>query len=687
LSDDVPSAIVHAEDPSGNGRLDSWKEIGAYLKRDVTTVRRWEKREGLPVHRHVHDRRDSVYAYRVEIDRWWQERRNHIADKIELEAPINGRGRERIAWSLAALFLIATLASTAAAVAAVYFARASHDAAELRFSIGPPDQASFGTVSLSPDGRQLAFTAATRDGPPRLWVRPLRSLTPQLLPGTEDAAFPFWSPDGSSIGFFAQGRLKRIDVAGGTPQVVCDAPAGRGGTWNRRGVIVFSPSRESGLSRVAASGGSPTPVTTVDPPGERGHLWPEFLPDGIHFLYLADSSRPEYHNLFVGALDTKERTRLFPLASNATYTRGGYLLFARDRQLIAQPFDARRLAPSGGAVTIADQVRQAWDLDHKMDASVSDNGVLIYRSERAAASRIVWRDRADRQSVFVDSAAEYFEPTLSPDETRIAVDVFDPRPSPRFGFNVARVTSDIWILDTASGAASRFTFDPAADFDPVWSPSGDRLAFSSNRRGALDLYVKRASGTGDDELLFGSPEAKHAQAWSPDGRFLVYVTHDPKTREDLWLLPMVGDRIPAPLLRTEFNEEQASISPDGRWFAYTSDESGRDEVYVQAFPSPSGKWQISTGGGGDARWSADGNELFYIAWDRRLMAVPVKRGATFEAGPTRPLFDTGMQPYWGAGRNHYDVSRDGKRFLITNPVDDDRFLPFTVIVNWMAGLK
>lgn len=684
MSNTAPEAMVRSEDTSGNGRLDSWKEIGAYLKRDVTTVRRWEKREGLPVHRHLHDRRDSVYAYRIELDRWWQDRRTHLSDKTSGDPVASGRGRERLAWSVAAALLVAVLASIAVLVLE-YFTTPARDDVELRFSIPPPDDTSFGTVILSPDGRQLAFTAATRDGPSRVWVRPLRSLIPQALPGTEGAAFPFWSPDGQSIGFFAHGSLRRISVSGGMPEIVCAAADGRGGTWNAKGVIVFSPSRESGLSEVPASGGSASPVTSVAQ-GERGHLWPQFLPDGKHFLYLADSARPDHHNLFVGALGTPERKRLLPLASNATYTPRGYLLFARDRRLVAQPFDANRLELTGDPVTLAEEVRQAWDGDHLTDFSVADTGVLIYRSMRVAATQLLWRDRAERHSAFVTTPAEYYEPTLSPDQNRVAVDVFDPQPSPRFGFNVARVTSDIWILDASSGGASRFTFHPGADFDPVWSPDGHRIVFSSNRRGTLDLYQKRASGDATEELLLESPLAKHAQAWSPDGRFLVYATLEPATKWDLWLLPMVGDRTPVPLLRTEFNEQQVSISPDGRWFAYTSNESGRDEVYVQPFPPAGAKWQISTGGGGDARWQADGKELFYIAADRRLMAVALKGGARFESGVARPLFDTGMTPHWGTARNHYDVSRDGKRFLFMTPVDDDRSSPFTVVVNWKHAM-
>ena len=692
MTEHVPRSSEPAQAPLANDRLDSWKEIGAYLKRDVTTVRRWEKREGLPVHRHLHDRRESVYAYRHEVDRWWDERRNHLADKMPGEIPVEpaveARAGNRLAWALAAVFLGTTLLVTGALVVQ-YLRDGPAEGAQIRFLELPPAGTIFGTVALSPDGRHVAFTAATRDGKPMLWVRALHSGTAVTLPGTEDASFPFWSPDGQSIGFFAPGSLKKTSVAGGTPQIICDAPGGRGGAWNANGTILFSPSRESGLSRVPDSGGSPVPVTTVDRPRERGHLWPHFLPDGNHFLYLADSSEAEHHNLFVDALGAPNRKRLFPLVSDAMYTPEGYLLFAAlDGKLVAQPFDTKRFEPTGEPVSIAAEVLQPWNVDHKTDFSVSTNGILMFRGLRGLDTRLIWRDRAGGQSVLVEPPTHYTEPTLSPDQKRVALAVFDPRPSPQFGIGATKVTSDIWIIDAESGAGSRFTFDPAADFAPVWSPDGTRIVFSSNRSGEVGLYQKQVDGAGGEELLFGTPGRKHAQAWSPDGRFLVYGTYDPKTRVDLWLLPMTtsGDRTPVPLLRTEFSEEQATISPDGRWMAYTSNESGRSEVYVQSFPSPGGKWQISTTGGGDARWRADGRELYYVGEDRRLMAVAVRSGGTFERGVVTPLFDTGMQPHWAAARNHYDVSRDGQRLLFMSPVVDDRSSPFTVIVNWAAEL-
>jgi Tol biopolymer transport system component len=675
-----------------NGRLDSWKEIGAYLKRDVTTVRRWEKREGLPVHRHLHDRRESVYAYPHELDRWWDERRNHLVEKTATEVPVEPsveiRRGSRTAWVLAAALVGTTLVMTGGLVA-LLLRDNPRESAQQRFSELPPDGTFFGSVALSPDGRRIAFTATGSDGQSMLWVRALDS-SAVMIAGTEGASFPFWSPGGQSIGFFANGSLKRAKVAGGTPQIVCEALDGRGGTWNANGTILFSPSRESGLVRVPDGGGSPTPVTTVDRPNERGHLWPQFLPDGNHFLYLADSRLPEHHNLFVGSLGAAENPkRLFHIVSEVRYTPEGYLIFAAiDGKLMARAFDATRLETAGEPFAIAAEVLQPWDHDHKADFSVSENGLLTFRGLRGLDTRLVWRDATRMQSALLETPTQYSEPSISPDQKRVAVSVFAPRPSPQFGIGATKVTSDIWIVDAESGAHTKFTFDPAAEFAPVWSPDGTRMVFSSNGGGDVHLYQKRTDGSGDEERLpIAAAGWKAAQAWSPDGHDLVFATSSPETRTDLWRLPMTtsGDRTPVLLLGTRFSEEQATISPDGRWMAYTSDESGRSEVFVRRFPSGDGKWQISTDGGGDARWRADGRELYYVADDRRLMAVSVKTGATFDRGAVTPLFDTGMRPHWAAARNHYDVSRGGQ-FLVMSPVVDERAVPFTIVVNWAAHL-
>jgi Tol biopolymer transport system component len=676
---DPPQAKVASD------RLDSWKEIAAYLKRDVTTVRRWEKREGLPVHRHRHEQRESVYAFANELDSWWESRRGNLANGngSVADAPLNGADAGP-APRRAAFFVVAAV-GVAAGVALTFGALrmwpSSVDDSEYRFTVFPPEQTSFGSVSLSPNGRYIAFTASPVDGPSMLFLRSLDAVTSKPIPGTEGAAFPFWSPSSDEIGFFAGGQLRAIGLSAATHRVVCSAPNGRGGTWNKQGQIVFTPHREGPLARVPDAGGDAVPVSVLAT-GERGHLWPEFLPDGDHFLYLADSAEPQHHHLYIGSITSSDRKHLFPLVSSAAYARG-QLFFARDRQLLTAPFDARRLRVTGEPIVVGDDVLQQWDHDHKTDFSVSEAGPVVFRSLSGPDTKLVWRDRAERHSqVITPSAAQHFEPTLSPDQKRIAVDVFEPRSSKPHTFGLAALTSDIWIMEDEGGAASRLTFDPAADLQPVWSPDGTRIAFSSNRRGPLDLYLRRIDGAAGDELLYASAENKHALAWSPDGRWLVYGSYDPKTHGDLWLLPIDGQRLPVPLLRGEASEEQTQISPDGRWFAYTSNESGRDEIYVQSFPTPAGKWQVSVAGGGDPRWRHDGKELFFIGDDRRLMAANVTAGEAFKSSVPVPIFDTGMKPQWGAARNLYDVSPDGQRFLFMTPVADDRLSPFIILLNW-----
>lgn len=678
---------------SPNDRLDSWKEIAAYLKRDVTTVRRWEKREGLPVHRHVHERRDSVYAYTSEIEEWWQGRRNHLAENgADVHPPAPAQSlwtRGRLAWAVAAILMALSIAL--AGFLAVRAGRTTDANNEVRFALHPPPDTSFGSVALSPDGRQIAFTAVpdvTAQGKTLLWVRPVGALDARSLPDTEDATFPFWSPASDALGFFAGGKLWTIDLAGGAARPVADAPSGRGGTWNRDGIILFARDRDSALFRVPATGGSPTAVTGVERPNERGHTWPEFLPDGHHFLYLADSNFPEHHNLFVGSLDSTDRKLLIPRASsNATYTADGYLFFAHDRALMAQRFDTESLSLTGEPVTVVDRVNEQMGFDHKKDFSVSQNGVAVYREMQSPASRLVWRDRVHPLSPMLDTPAEYYSPTFAPDDTRVALSLFDPKPSKRFGYGLANVRGDVWIADRSTGALSQFTADPAAEWGPVWSPDGRTIVFSSDRNGTLGLVRKDAFDAGAAEVpletIGGNPVA---QSWSPDGKFILYAAFDQKTRADLWLLPMSGDRTPVPLVQTEFGEEQSQISPDGRWFAYTSHESGQPEVYVQSFPKPAHRWRVSTHGGADARWRRDGKELFYISNDRQLMAVSVRLGVMFEHGPAVALFDAGVQPFWYEARNLYDVSRDG-RFLFMAPIEDDRSSPFTVIVHWNALKK
>ena len=672
---------------SADERLDSWKEIAAYLKRDVTTVRRWEKREGLPVHRHLHEHRDSVYAYTAEIDRWADGRCNHLTANGDSEGD-GHHWRPSIAaipWILAAVFLLTTLLLAALLIARQVDAP-TRRSETLRFPLFAPKDTNFGSVSLSPDGRVLAFTAIptrSASAKPLLWVRSLDSITARALPDTEHATLPFWSPDGAQLGFFASGKLWVTNIAGGSPRSIADARSGRGGTWNRDGVILFSPHRDGEILRVHASGGPVTPVTTIARPNERGHLWPEFLPDGTRFLFFADSNRPEHHNVFVARLGNADRHVVINRASsNAAYGDNDLLFFAVDRRLVAQRFDPRTATLTGEPVTIADRVNEQLDFDHKLDLAVAPTGVLAYRTMQSPASQLVWRDRLGPSRALLGAPAEYTEPALSPDETQVAVALFDPQPSKRFGYGLAAVRSDIWMFDATTASGVQLTTDPGADWGPVWSPDGDTIVFSSNRRGNLELFTKEIANPASIEVpLVTKGRNPVAQSWSPDGKVLLYSAFDDVTRGDLWLLPMTGDRTPVPLVRTPSVEEQGQISPDGRWFSYTSDESGTSEVYVQSFPQPHTRWKVSTGGGGDSRWRRDGKELFYVSHDRQLMAVPINTRLTFEHGAPVALFDVGVPPSWYEARNLYDVTRDG-RFLFMQAIEDDRSMPFTIVLQW-----
>jgi Tol biopolymer transport system component len=596
------------------------------------------------------------------------------------QARVSGqtRGYERfsqgLGWIVAAVFLLAAIALF------VYLRPAPAEVKAVRFAVSPPEKAtSVQAPTISPDGRRLAFTA-TVEGKKLLWVRPLDSLAAQPLPGTEGASFPFWSPTGEFIGFFAQGKLKRIALSGGPTTTLCDAPVGVGGAWNRDGVILFSPLLATGVHRVPAAGGSVAVVTTSDQL-RNSHRWPSFLPDERHFLYsVGFSSQLEAMGIYLASLDGQESTRLVSADSSAVYAaseRGGYLLFVREGTLLAQPFDAAEGRLSGEPVRLADQVRGNINRSERARAfSVSENGVLVYHAgERGERFQLGWFDRAGKSLGMIGSAGGYITgASLSPDEKRVAMARED----------LQTRTDDIWLLDLARGADSRFTFDPATDHAPVWAPDGSRIVWNSNREGLANLYQKASSGAGQDELLLKADNWKWANDWSRDGRFIVYGENNPKTKGDLWILPVDGERKPFPYRQTPFDERNARFSPDSKWIAYSSDESGGSEVYVQDFPTAGGKWRISTRGGDNPNWRRDGKEIFYVA-DGKLMVVEVKSGAKFEASVPRALFD--LRSIKWVGGNNYAVTGDGQRFLVVTSPEEANASPFTVVLNWMAELK
>jgi Tol biopolymer transport system component/predicted Ser/Thr protein kinase len=599
--------------------------------------------------------------------------------------------RAALRWWITAIGLVAL---AGLAVAVVHFRETPPQPAAVRFQIPAPEKASFGSngMALSPDGRQLAFIASGADGHPMLWVRPLDSVTAHVLPGTEGAGYsPFWSPDSRSVGFLVQGKVKKIDAAGGPPETLCDIPSVLlGGSWSRDGVVIFGASA-GGLLRVPQAGGVATRLTTVDERhGEFGHLRPWFLPDGRHFLYFSRAG-PET-GIYLAALDGPERKRLAATSQAGAYappaagSQNGHLLFLREGTLIAQPLDARRFEPAGEPFPVAEQVGSLLSLGF---FSVSANGVLAYRNGAAGTGgvQLVWFDRQGKSLGALGSPGLYGSgPTLSPDGNRVAVDQVDTGTAG---------TRNVWVMDVARGVPTRFMSDSERDISPVWSPKGDRLVFASIRGTGYGIYQKDFSGSGKEELLLESANIRLPNSWSPDGRYLLYSALGQKTGSDLWVLPAAAGTPsaskPTPYLQGLYNEQQGQFSPDGHWIAYSSDEIGSYQVYVQSFPAGAGKFRVSAAGGAQPRWRRDGKEIFYIGADGRLTAVDVKTGPKFETGAPRALFDAQIPaPLLADSSFHYDVAADGGRFLVNSAATDragPAATPITVIVNWQAAVK
>jgi serine/threonine protein kinase/Tol biopolymer transport system component len=534
-----------------------------------------------------------------------------------------------------------------------------------------------GPVAVSPDGTSLAFVALGQEGRKRLYVRRLAELSAQALAGADGAAYPFWSPDGAWIGFFSDSKLKKVSSRGGPVQVLCNAPAGRGGTWNRDGVIIFAPGAEDPLYKISESGGMPAPVTALDPKDTvSSHRWPHFLPDGRHFLFTAFNvlmSGPESGNsIFLGSLDSVDKNLLIR-ASKAEYVSPGYLVFVRDRTLFVAPFDARARRLTGEPKALVEDV-QFFPNTASAVFSVSPTGVLAYELGNVPPnSRLAWFDRSGNEVGALGPPGDWEDPRISPDGTKIASNRLDSQTG----------MSNIWLLGTESGSATRFTFAPTVEHGPVWSPDGSRLAFDSFRVKPVHIYQKSLNGKAE-EVLVRADDFKTPTDWSRDGRFLVYQSLDPKTQWDLWYVDLSGSHTPTIFLRTPFNELGGQLSPDGRWLAYSSDESGSWEVYVTAFPGPGGKWQVSNGGGTQPIWRRDGSEIFYLSSDRTLMTATVAERKTLALLTPRPLFPTRARY---TGNRAYDVSADGQRFLISTMMIEQPPDPLTLVIDLATELS
>jgi Tol biopolymer transport system component/predicted Ser/Thr protein kinase len=577
----------------------------------------------------------------------------------------------------------AALAIALAALALVYFRQNRAELPVLRLTLAPPDGAAlghtFGLVSafaVSPDGRRVAFVAHSAGGKDQLWVRSLSTFAAQPLAGTEDASYPFWSPDSRFIGFGADGKLKTIDANGGPALTLASAPNLRGGTWN--GDVILFAGQTGPLQRVSSAGGVSRPAMQLDASKlERNHRFPWFLPDGHHFLYsaLIAGNAP---NLRIGDLDSGDTKTLLEADSNAIYA-SGYLLYLRESNLMAQPFDPKRLVTTGNAVPVAEKVGRIYTLAGAFGIfSASANGVLIYVSGEAGAFSLTWLDRTGKRLGNVGVPGILGRVRISPDGKSAAL------------WAAPGGNQDIWIYDLERGLPRRFTFDSTPEVEAIWSPDGRTLIFNSARKGHFDLYHKNADGTGAEELLYADDMMKGPTSWSPDGRFLLYGAGNPKTLADIWVLPMTqqsgAPAKPYPWLQTQFAESEAVFSPDGQWVAYRSNESGRNEIYVAPFSGPGGKRRVSTAGGTVPRWPAEDNEIFYIGGDSTLMAVPVAaRGAALDIGEAHPLF---VFPSTGVGVM-YDVSAKGRILAILPPQEGGKTAneALQFVQNWSAELK
>ena len=593
-------------------------------------------------------------------------------------APIVARrkSRERAAW-----IGLGVAALAAALFAAGYFRRAPRPSHPIRASLLFPERMFLGELAVSPDGRKVAFTAAKPGGEPELWTRSLDAAAGQPVTEAGEAHFPFWSPDSRFVAFFSEGKLKKADLSGGPVLTICDAERGVGGTWNSDGTIVFAPTPTGALYRVPASGGQPVAVTKLHAGRrETAHRYPAFLPDGRHFLYMAGNfaGPPDdpANAIRVGSLDGKTDRLLVRLLSNASYA-SGKLLYVRDGTLLAQPLDIGRLETKGEPVPVVPRVGISSWQSHSLFSASED--LLVYAPAFAAPSQLLWLDRNGKTIGSVGDPGLYQAPRISPDGLKVAVDVLD----------LTRNIYEIWIYDVSTGVGSKFAFGAWSNNNPVWSPMGDRIIFGTDRKAKgvrWDLWTKALDGS-SEEVFQESPDQRFPEDWSRDGRFLSFNTirAQGKRNNQIWILNMGGDHSASPLSTEALVQNRSRFSPDGRWIAYGSNESGRLEVYVRPFPSLGGRRQVSTAGGGEPQWRRDGKELFYLSPDNKIMAVPVNADSTFRAGSPVALF--AVHPSSSFYGTSYDASADGQKFLINSVSADQGSPPLSLMVHWPALLE
>jgi Tol biopolymer transport system component len=565
-------------------------------------------------------------------------------------------------------------------ISTVFYSSSKREPAEvLRAAIVPPPGVNFGgdnagALTISPDGRYVTFVARTA-GVSRLWVRRLDQIEAQPLAGTDGATYPFWSPDSKQIGFFSNRRLKRVAATGGAVvTITSDVRDSRGGTWGANDTIVYSHHWRSPLYVIHANGGKATPVTKLDEARrETTHRFPHFLPDGERFLYLAGSHISETTSadnaIYVGSVSGKEPPKLIMHARSNALFAAGHLLFHRDGRLMAQRFDPEELALEGEAVPIAENVRYEKGFFRAVFGATAGGTLVYQRGGSTTNSELVWYDRAGKRLGTLGEPADAFDVRISPDGEHALVALDDP--------------SDLWLFNVKRGTRARLTSDMFNEQNGVFSPDGKTVLYSSDRSAVYDTFQRSLAGPSGETPLLAARNLNHNPHDWTDG-YIIFDREDLTTQAqaDLWALPLDG-RKPFPLVRTEGNDTSGRVSPDGRWLAYVSTESGRPEIYVTSFPQPAGKWQVSQSGGYAPSWRRDGRELFYT-YEDKLFAVPTTAGASFDAGTPVELFTAAMK---SIPPPFYDAAADGNRFLVNVLVQDVDPEPITLVTNWRAALE
>jgi eukaryotic-like serine/threonine-protein kinase len=589
-----------------------------------------------------------------------------------------GPGRPGLrSWSRAGWLTAAGLLLVLGGVTAAWWSASRPGGQAMHFA--SPFQAVANFVALSKDGQTAAVVSyAEQKNKYMIWKYKLGERNATVVEGTEDASNPFWSPDGKWIGFFAQGKLKKVDAQGTSVLVLADAPNGRGGAWNQDGVILFTPDVFTGVHQISAAGGTATEITKLDPTrAESSHRWPTFLPDGRHYLYLAANFSGDFDKnaIFLGSLESTEKKSVLSASSNAVYAEPGYLVYLRDsdKALVAQRFDTRTYAVSGDPLVVQNGVRYLSQIDLALFDVAGKRALVAQTGTGAVTSQLAWFDRNGKPAGVLGKPGSYANPSLAPDGRRVAFDQTNPN-GRMFG---------IWIHDLKADAVFRLTLDPSLNQMPVWSPDGKWVIYTSNRNRFNRLYRKSADGSGAEEQFVDLGATQEVcWDWSQDGKYLL-------VRKDSEMLGMtVADKQAKPYLKVKGAVRNGQFSPDGKWVAYASNESGIWEVYVSPFPDANSKWQVSRGGGEEPRWRSDGKELFYLSGDKKLMAAEVKTGSSFEARDPVLLFQTrSRQRISSQDMFSYSVSRDGNRFLINAIVDEPNAAPFSITLNWAADLE